>query len=242
MSLISIYKWKEKFHRFLSFLCGNEKCLRCGERSVFLLCDPCLADFMETPKDLTKYCNKCGSFLVSEKETCLSCRDSPLLEHVDFVLPLHSYRLWKKEILFYWKILGNRSFSPVIAKMYAEVLERFFFGIALVPIPPRPGKIRKTGWDQIDEITKILSLNKKHKISNLLKRVSRRQQKKMNRQERLDTIGRVYALKDGIKDLPSKVVLIDDIMTTGATLESCALVLKEAGVKEVYALCLFIGS
>lgn len=241
MKIINSFELKLKLHRFFAFFLAKESCLCCGFKSCFMLCDTCLKAFTKTPKDLSLYCSKCGSFLVSEKNICLNCRDTPLLEHIDFVLPLHAYRLWKKQILFHWKIHENRAFSSIIAKMYDEVLLEFFPSIPIIPIPPRAGKIRKKGWDQMEEIAKILAKNKKHTIIRPLIRLSQKQQKKLNRKERLEIIGKMYSLKKGVKNLPSEVILIDDILTTGATLESSALVLKEAGVKKVFALCLFIA-
>jgi predicted amidophosphoribosyltransferase len=43
------------------------------------------------------------------------------------------------------------------------------------------------------------------------------------------------------KELPKKVVIIDDILTTGVTLENCALALKNAGVETVCAITVFIA-
>lgn len=195
MTRINYFEVKLYLHRFFAFFCGKERCVCCGRKAAFMLCDDCLKVFQKIPEDLSLFCNKCGSFLVSEKERCLNCRESPLLEDVDFVLPLHSYRLWKKEILFHWKILENRSFSPVIAKLFDKALKQFFPGIPIIPIPPRPGKMRKKGWDQIDEIAKILRLDKEHKIIKPLKRLGQKQQKKLSRKERLETIGNQYVLK-----------------------------------------------
>ncbi len=56
---------------------------------------------------------------------------------------------------------------------------------------------------------------------------------------RLNTIGKNYALAEGIKELPKEIVIIDDIMTTGSTLESCARALKEGGVERIHAVTLF---
>ncbi|HPX25525.1 MAG TPA: phosphoribosyltransferase family protein, partial [Treponemataceae bacterium] len=67
------------------------------------------------------------------------------------------------------------------------------------------------------------------------------QQKKLNRDERIHQLGHLYELKKNITNIPEEVVIIDDIMTTGVTLENCAEVLKRAGVKKVHAVTLFIA-
>ncbi len=61
-------------------------------------------------------------------------------------------------------------------------------------------------------------------------------QKKLDRKERLENMkGRIY-----LKTAPPKIALIiDDVITTGSTLEVCSEVLKEGGTEKVYGLCLF---
>ena len=108
--------------------------------------------------------------------------------------------------------------------------------------PSRHGKIRERGWDQIEELFKILEYFYGFKILRILKRLSETEQKKLDRNERLSTIGKSYALKEGANkiEVPAQVCIIDDVITTGATLQSCAAALKSLGMKKIYALTLFI--
>ena len=117
----------------------------------------------------------------------------------------------------------------------------------MVPVPPRPGKIKEKGWDQVDELASILE--KKSGIlvrRDILLRKSGGQQKKLGRDQRLGAAGAVYALRGEPGDstafgavIPKEAVLLDDIVTTGATMEKCAWLLKAAGVKKVTGLALF---
>ncbi|MCK9168845.1 MAG: hypothetical protein M0P01_00350 [Treponema sp.] len=180
----------------------------------------------------------------------MQCRTEKLLTHTDFVLPLYSYRLWNSVLLFRWKIDGERTLSPFFADRFASALAALPRQLVIVPVPPRPGKIRKNGWDQIDEICMFLELHWKYRVCRILERKTTEEQKTLDRTERLKTIGRAYSLKTGrrLKEglrrtdglLPQNVCLIDDVMTTGATIESCSAVLKTAGVRKVYAVTLFI--
>ena len=65
------------------------------------------------------------------------------------------------------------------------------------------------------------------------------QQKKLSRAERLEHIKNSYVLKVYSGTLPESICLIDDVCTTGSTLESCASVLKAAGIRRVNAITLF---
>ena len=96
-------------------------------------------------------CECCGRELISMKGKCMICRENPVLKSTDCVIPLFSYRLWNRELMFRWKMQEERNFSPLFAKLLCEVLRKTENKI-IVPVPPRKGKIRKNGWDQIEEL------------------------------------------------------------------------------------------
>lgn len=173
--------------------------------------------------------------------------DTSLLLHVDKITSLYPYDLWNKDLLYKWKIAEDRSLSFYFAKLIYMVIKNNKIKV-VVPVPPRPGKISEKGWDQIEEIALYLECFFGIKVLRLLERRSSVQQKKLNREERLKSSKLSYFWKSREEvqkilkmDLvPEKVCLIDDVMTTGATLENCGKVLKEGGVKEISAITLFI--
>lgn len=182
------------------------------------------------------------------KEKCMVCREKPVLTSTDRVLTLFSYRLWNRELMFRWKMLGERNFSPLFANLLCEVLRKMGESV-LIPVPPRKGKIRKNGWDQIEELSIFLEKRYGFRVLRILERKSTGQQKKLSRSERLESIKTAYtmaappvlerALKPFSGRLPEQVCIIDDVCTTGSTLESCAQLLKAAGIKKVSAVTLF---
>ena len=192
----------------------------------------------------------CGKALVSEDTLCMQCRDKRILFHTDIVLPLFSYRLWNKTLLFRWKIAGERNLSEFFADIFSSTLRKFFADdFAIVPVPPRKGKIHTKGWDQIEDVCYFLEKKYGFKIFRLLFRESNQEQKQLGREGRVENIGKSYRMKNesSIKKIiqrygyfPKKVILIDDVLTTGASIESCARALKDAGVQTVNALTLFI--
>ncbi len=143
---------------------------------------------------------------------------------------------------------GERNFSPLFASLLAQVLKRIGETV-IVPVPPRKGKIKKNGWDQIDELCTFLTKRYGFKVLKILERNTREQQKKLSRAERLEHIKTAYslcelkvferALKPFSGRLPQSVCLIDDVCTTGSTIESCAAILKEVGIEKVSVLTLF---
>ena len=182
------------------------------------------------------------------KEKCMICRENPVLKSTDTVVPLFSYRLWNRELMFRWKMQEERDFSPLFAGLLCQVLKEFNAKV-IVPVPPRKGKILKNGWDQIEELCVFLEKRYGFRVLRILERNSSKQQKKLSRAQRLESIKSAYslcsrqvferALKPFSGQLPETVCLIDDVCTTGSTLESCAEILKKEGVKTVNAVTLF---
>lgn len=235
---------------FYSFLSGGVECAVCGSL-VFTgpVCRKCQKKYFSVKNALMiKRCVCCGRTLFSENEKCTRCRENPVLVSTDKVIPLFSYRLWNKELMYRWKSMDERMFSPMFAKAINGVLNAAGEKV-IVPVPPRKGKIRKKGWDQIEELCVFLEKRYSFTVLRLLERKTKKQQKKLSRSERLETIKNSYTLcsqsvlnrvlKNFSGKIPEKVCLIDDVCTTGATLESCAEILKSAGVKTVDAVTLF---
>lgn len=182
------------------------------------------------------------------KGRCMICRENPVLVSTDGVIPLFSYRLWNRELMFRWKSQEEREFSPIFARLLYEGLRKTGDRV-LVPVPPRKGKIRKKGWDQIEELCSFLENRYGFRVLRILVRNTSNQQKKLSRTQRLESTKSAYslcsgqllehALKPFSGHLPENLCLIDDVCTTGSTLESCAAILKEAGAKKVRAFTLF---
>lgn len=229
----------------LSFLLGGCECVCCGTISyVGPICPQCQNNKLLTWVPASNRCSCCGKELISEIGTCIGCREKNLLVHVSKMLPLHNYSGWKKELLSLWKSADTRQLSRVFARVFSSALVKELNPdkvIPLVPVPPRPGKIRKKGWDQIQDICKYLKADG-FSILPLLERTNVQQQKKLNRQGRLENLGKTYSIhKKNIRiyGVPKQAIIIDDILTTGVTLETCAGALKEAGVESVFACTLF---
>ena len=178
--------------------------------------------------------------------------EKPPAFFLDGIYPVFNYIGIKKKLLFHWKIAGVHPFTEVFAPYFISVIGKIKAGVSsencvyIVPVPPRPGKIRKTGWDQTESIAKCLEKCPDVRVIRILKRTETVQQKKLNRQQRLQHSGAGYSLNEkavnllfGGSQLPESVVLIDDIITTGSTLKSCASVLKNAGIQRVSAVTLF---
>jgi len=114
-----------------------------------------------------------------------------------------------------------------------EIYNENWTGIPIVPVPPRRARIFHSGIDPVNEIARWMR-KRGIKILRLLKRRGNQTQKSLNRFERLQASALKYELKSKIES--TEIVVLDDVSTTGATLNTCAGVLKSAGAERVYGL------
>ena len=233
----------------VSLVFGGERCLRCSAHTLRIpLCKRCLPILWRT--GVSRACIRCGRALISEIGLCTYCRQTSALQNVGQVSALHDYQLWKKSLLFAWKMENKRNLSVYFAailyqklRVLEQKLDRKLF---VVPVPPRPGKIAERGWDQIDELCFYLAHGWNVKILRVLERLSHAQQKKLDRAQRIEGIASSYRLKKQrrlariAKNVPDAVVLVDDVLTTGSTIEACSRELKKWGVRRIFPITLFI--
>ena len=110
---------------------------------------------------------------------------------------------------------------------------------AIVPVPLYHDRQLERGFNQAEIIAKEISQIYKIPVVNLLTRTKDTgHQTLRNREERLNAVRGAFQISSCKFQIPQAVLLVDDVLTTGATLSECAKVLKKAGVKKVYGLVL----
>jgi ComF family protein len=223
-------------------------CGICGEAllaaadAYYGLCENCLA-FFENALHGDERCCVCGKPLITEKQTCLSCRAeegaSFYSKEIVKLSTLFPYTGKYKALLGAYKFRKSLGVGNFLGRCLIRSLDDFasMGEAALVPVPPRPGKIKKQGWDQIEYLAGFLRKTYRPvPVHRCLKRLPSKSQKELNREERGTNLkGRILCTKKP----PKNAIIFDDVVTTGATLNACAQALLEGGSEKVYGLCLF---
>ena len=107
----------------------------------------------------------------------------------------------------------------------------------VVAVPLHPARLRHRGFDQAELLARILALKIKLPLCPALKRVRyTTTQTAFDRAERIANLRGAFRLRKKISVRGLRVLLVDDILTTGSTLGECARVLREAGAQSIYAL------
>lgn len=136
-------------------------------------------------------------------------------------------------------------FTGEIIKHHRILLQKWHPD-AIIPIPIHKNKYKKRGYNQAELLAKDLSvlLNLSYYPNILIRSVDTLPQKQFNPQARLNNLQKAFSLNPRYQKLLesfSSVLLIDDIYTTGATMEACTRILLEGGVKKVYICSVCIG-
>lgn len=187
---------------------------------------------------------KCGKELADEQEEY--CRDCQRLKHwFDQSAAVFSYSEGIKQSVYRFKYQNKRTY----ADWYAQVVEQTcgsriarWEPEVILPVPLHRSRQKKRGYNQARLLAE--ALGKRMHIAldtDCLQRVERtRPMKQLGDEERIKNLKNAFNINtDSVKY--NKVLLVDDIYTTGATLDACARVLKEHGAGRVYAVCLCIG-
>ena len=216
------------------------RCLLCGrwlsvsDAPPVPLCDPCRRSLVPIGSER---CRKCGMGLVSEKVTCMRCREA------DFVfesnVALFAYSGAAKELIRKLKFEGRVRLAGLFADLAAAAFCPEWERYPLVPVPSRPG--RKTP-DPAGRVAACLEKRYGKTVMRLLARTGGLPQKSLDLPRRRENLRGMIRLAPGkcLSGPPPQVILLDDIFTTGATIDACARVLRDAGCQRVCSITLAI--
>ena len=199
-------------------------CAGCG-RAGALLCGACLGAFAPPSRPEDRFVAPNAGIVVG---------DALILALAAFA---HAGPM--RRALAALKYSGASRLAPIIAREAAPFLAplRAIAGPAvLVPVPVHRERLRTRGYNQAELIAAAVSRTCAIHTAALLERV-----RPTEKQHRLDRAARLANLRGAFAALsvarsrpPVTAILVDDIITTTATLEACASVLVEAGVRHVY--------
>lgn len=220
-------------------------CLNCGEKICEdeKLCNKCWMSILNNTSG--DYCPSCGldvSRFALIDNHCAHCHRSEI--KFDGIARVGIYGGVLRSLIMKFKLGDKLEYEEILCFMLRSALAGQFFADdidLLVPVPIHWTRRIKRGYNQSKLLAKGISFEGVH-LSNELVRV-----KKTKLQPGLSTAGRkrnvsgAFALRKGADFVGKSVCLVDDIKTSGATLNECASVLKKAGAEKVYALVLAVA-
>lgn len=213
---------------------GKPRCPVCGNSSPgdFLPCEYCRESIEYR---YGEYCSHCGRDLAGSDDPCTSCRINESLCFLKSMAGLGEWQGALREWLSIYKYGGDIRMADYLAEQLARRARESWPDVPIVPVPPRKKRMRQNGFDPVGTLGRRLA-DRGFSVCRILERRGGGTQKGRSREERLSSGALDYRLKKSSIQLRGTWLLLDDVSTTGATLETCASVLREAGAQTVYGL------
>ena len=198
-------------------------------------------------------CGREGSYLCEDCQSILGVlnthqkHQTQTLKDLYFALPyqetLIKNLIQKFKYQLFVKGLAISLTSLIITHFQLLDNKLNFSGFTLIPVPLEKSKLKWRGFNQTEEIGKELARFLKIPLVNnvLVKTKETLPQVELSDEERKENVKDVFSIKNEYQILGKKILLVDDIYTTGSTLEECAKVLKKAGVKEIIGIVVARG-
>ena len=212
-----------------SFALLASRCLVCGERGSATrdLCPACAAALPWN----RRACDRCGLPLPGSDALCGACLLTPppfAQTRAAFIYAAPVDRLLPR-----FKFHGDLAAGALLAELMASRLLDAERPQALVPVPLHRQRLRQRGYDQALELAKGLAAALDLPIiGDVLRRVgATAAQSELDASARQRNVRGAFTCRRDA--LPAHVALVDDVMTTGATVRECALTLRCAGVARV---------
>lgn len=189
-------------------------------------------------------CKKCGKTIEQERQEY--CSDCARKKH--FFIQGKAVFEYQKEMkisMYHFKYSNKREYADFYAReavrLHGSWIKKNRIE-AIVPVPMYQQKKRQRGYNQAevfaDRLGELLKLPVER---HLVKRVrNTRPQKELNDIQRKENLKKAFKIVPNIVEY-RQILLVDDIFTTGSTMDAIAEVLLDAGVKDIYFICICIG-
>ena len=208
------------------------------------ICDDCAKKIKER---LPPFCVKCGRQLKGDPEsiyTCIDCRkDAP---YFDQAWSACYYEGALKDLIHDFKYKKITSLSKDFTNLIINFMKKYNVGKdcqIIVSVPMHPDRLFKREINHSDILARDLGRSLKIPYStNTLRKIKNTSlQSKLKRQERIKNLSSSFSLKDNSIIRDKNILLVDDLFTTGSTVNECSRVLKDAGARHVEVITLARG-
>lgn len=202
------------------------------------LCPACAATASRIQPPFCAKCSQPFTGAITDTFTCANCEDRVL--HFDAAISAYRSRGVVRKVMHDFKYGRRLHLRNLLGHWLAQALDdprlagrRFDF---IVPVPLHPARKRERGFNQAELLARALSGQTGLMVRDVLQRTRyTTTQTQFDRTERMENLKGAFRLRRRCDVQDSRMLLIDDVLTTGSTLSECASVLKQAGALSVHA-------
>ena len=206
------------------------------------ICAECLSSFERVPNIVCEVCGQPLPGLTPGAEQVFLC---PACTNKTYAFDrARSFALYQGALIRAILLLKFEQIEPLgvwFAERLAEMVKSegaLFAADVVVPVPLHRERERERGYNQAALISRPLAkiLRLPHKAVLLMRTRARPDKHVLSLEERWESVRGAFATRPGSQVDNLRVLLLDDVLTTGATLDACARALREAGAKSVAGL------
>ena len=206
------------------------------------ICEECLASFEAAPGRSCEICGLPQPVLtpeLAEPVFCRACQEKTYAFERARSLGIYEGRLARAIVLLKWERI--EPLGAWFAARLAEIVTRqapTFAPDVVVPVPLHKNRLRDRGYNQAALVSRPLAkaLSLAHEDMLLMRTKPRPDKQILTLEERWSSVRGAFATRAGSQVDNRRVLLVDDVMTTGATLNACARALLDGGAKAVVGL------
>lgn len=214
-------------------------CLSC-KREGHIFCLSCASSWHVRPEPSA--CPFCGERGLNR--TCLSCRERTCLDGLVSYAPYGNPIV--RQAIGLWKYDADRSVEPTLRQWIEQSCDRLrplMEDYSVTHVPIHISRKRMRGFDQAEVLSHWIGDLFGMSVERLLVRTQKTkpQAKQKHEARRVGFLDGIFDLHPNVVELPSRVLLCDDVFTSGATMDAAAKCLKDAGVKEVWGFVIAKG-
>jgi ComF family protein len=139
-----------------------------------------------------------------------------------------------------FKYHGDVNLAAPLSRLWSKINIQDLPVEAIIPVPLHPTRLRERGFNQALLLGKaIAKIHKKTVLTGALKRIRNTiPQVQLDHSERERNVRGAFAVKNRREIMDKRLLLVDDVFTTGATVNECARVLKKSGANEIFIVTL----
>ncbi|MDR3599930.1 MAG: ComF family protein [Desulfosporosinus sp.] len=232
--------WQEAAKLTQALLYGDElTCVFCGgEHGV--ICPTCTSNYLHPE---LKRCRKCGKLILAEQRHCLDCEAGRGPQQLDQVTAWGHYAGGLRKFIQSVKFQAHPRRIGAIARPFSDwAISQLPAVDGIVAVPMHASRLAERGFNQAEVLASALHWELGLPILQGVERTCpTSSQVPLSRQERLNNLKGAFAIRQPKAIQGRSVWLVDDVTTTGATLEAVAEILRANGVQAIYGLCLAAG-
>ncbi len=227
----------------------NINCILCNspidKSNTYSMCKTCFDEM----HFITDGCVKCGKAIVNYSldeqniENCLYCKNKNF--YFDKSISCIEYSDLSKKLVFKLKYSNKTYISKYIAQIMNDKLDLENIDIDYISfVPLHKSRLRKRGFNQAEKIAHYLSkIIDRPIVNNINRKIKTQRLYKLGSEERKEELKNVFLINEESCDIRGKnILLVDDIFTTGATVNEVSKMLKLKSSNKVYVITLITGT